>query len=162
VNYHRNFALFLLVIALFSPAGLLAEEAPTPVPEPRVVWLENYNDALAKAKAENKRVLVNFTGSDWCYFCIKMDKEVLSTASFAAYADKNLVLLKVDFPRNRELPATIARQNQALGRQFGVQGYPTFVVLDSNGGERDRRAGYQPGGPENFIRFLKVSEPSDR
>lgn len=147
--------LFLFCLSLV-PQPARADDAQTSAPN--VVWLENYNDALARAKAENKRVLIDFTGSDWCYFCKKMDAEVLSKAAFADYANKNLVLLKVDFPRSRQLPKDVAERNDVLQRVFGVQGFPTFVVLDPEGDEIDRRIGYQEGGPEGFIRFLKVSE----
>ena len=103
-------------------------------------------------------MLVDFTGSDWCYYCKKMEADVLSKPEFAEYANQNLVLLIVDFPRSKELPKDVAQRNDVLRRVMHVDGYPTFVVLNSEGDELDRRVGYLNGGPENFIRFLKVSE----
>jgi thioredoxin-related protein len=152
VKTNRTIASLLLFFACLASSSVFAEDAP------KAVWLDNYNDALAQAKAQNKRVLVDFTGSDWCYFCKKMDSEVLGTPKFAEYADKNLVLLIVDFPQRKELPKDVAERNDVLRRVMHVDGFPTFVVLNSDGDEIDRRVGYLSGGPKNFIRFLKVSE----
>jgi len=145
-----------------TSSAIFAEDAPAtaqaPAPAPKAVWLDNYDDALAQAKSANKRVLIDFTGSDWCHYCKLMDKEVLSTQKFADYASKNLVLLLVDFPRTRKLPKLVAERNEVLARVMHVQGFPTFVVLDPNGDELTRLPGYLPGGPDHFIAFLKSTE----
>src|SRR5690349_15819737 len=64
-------------------------------------WLTDLPKAQAQAKQEDRMVLMNFTGSDWCSWCIKLDKEIFQTADFAEYAGKNLVLMEVDFPKNK-------------------------------------------------------------
>src|SRR5215213_11363481 len=96
-------------------------------------WSDEYETALAQAKKENKKILLDFTGSDWCGWCKKLDREVFSKPEFKEYADKNLVLVEVDFPRAKEQSATERRQNLELMERFGVQGYPTIVVLDGDG-----------------------------
>jgi protein disulfide-isomerase len=68
-------------------------------------WLTNLDDALKIAEKDNKVILMDFSGSDWCGWCIKLDKEVFSQAAFKDYAKDNLVLVLVDFPRKKELPA---------------------------------------------------------
>ena len=117
-------------------------------------WLTDLPKALAAAKAEHKMVLMDFTGSDWCSWCIKFDKEVLSTEKFKEYAAKNLILVKVDFPRSLPQSDELKQANRELGKKYKVDGYPTFVVLDEGGKEIGRQEGYKAGGPEAFIEEL--------
>lgn len=111
-------------------------------------WLDNYADALKTAKEENKKVLVDFTGSDWCGWCIKIDKDVFSKPGFRTYAKKNLVLVKVDFPERKKLSEAVQKQNNELQKKYGVEGFPTLVLLDSDGKEIGRKVGYVEGGPQ--------------
>ena len=122
-------------------------------------WLTDHAKALEKAKAEKKIVLMDFTGSDWCGWCVKLDKEVFGQGAFKSYAKQNLVLLKVDFPRKKALPPEVKIQNDALMNQYGIQGFPTVVVLDSEG-QKLGQLGYQPGGPSAFIAALKKLTPA--
>lgn len=117
-------------------------------------WGQDYAKALEQAKTENKPVLLDFTGSDWCGWCIKLEKEVFSTTKFKHYAKAKLVLVKVDFPRKTTLPAEIAEQNKKLAEQYGIQGFPTIVVLNSEG-KKIGELGYTPGGPKAFIDELE-------
>jgi protein disulfide-isomerase len=118
-------------------------------------WLTDLPKAEAQAKSENKIVLMDFTGSDWCGWCIKFNKEVLSTPEFAEYAAKNLVLVEVDFPRKKEQSAELKKANRALGSKYKADGYPTFVVLNKEGKEIGRQGGYSAGGPKAFIAKLE-------
>ena len=118
------------------------------------VWLDNYEKALAQAKAENKAVLLDFTGSDWCGWCIKMVKETLSQKEFADYAAKNLVLVEVDFPNKKQLSEETKKQNAELQTKFGAKGFPTFVLVDKDGKELGKQVGYVAGGPSAFIAKL--------
>ncbi len=139
----------LLVLALallFSAASGFAEGKPG--------WLTNYKQAQEQAKTNKKLLLLDFTGSDWCGWCIKLEKEVFSQPEFKEYANKNLVLLELDFPRGKKLSATEQSQNEELAEQHGVQGFPTIVVLDSNG-KKVGELGYTPGGPSAFIAQLE-------
>jgi len=96
-------------------------------------WLTDYNAALQQAKKQNKPVLMDFTGSDWCGGCILLQRRVFSTSDFKAYAAENLVLLKVDFPRRNPLPPAQATRNEALARHYGVDGFPTIIILHPDG-----------------------------
>jgi thioredoxin-related protein len=118
-------------------------------------WLTELPKAQAKAKAENKIVLMDFTGSDWCGWCIKFNKEVLSTPEFAEYAKKNLVLVELDFPRKKQQPAELKKANKALQAKFQVDGFPTFVVLNAEGKEIGKQVGYSEGGAKPFISKLE-------
>lgn len=117
-------------------------------------WMTDLPKAQAKAKSENKLVIMDFTGSDWCPWCIKLHKEVFSQPEFVSYADKNLVAVEVDFPRNKELSAEQKQANDNLQQKYKIEGYPTVIVLDSNG-KKVGELGYQPGGPKPFIAELE-------
>ena len=107
-------------------------------------WLTDATKAQAQAKAENKLVLLDFTGSDWCGWCIKLNKEVFSTPEFAEYAKKNLVLVEVDFPRRKELSEAQKSANETLSKKYGIKGFPTLVLLDG-GGKKVGELSYSDG-----------------
>ena len=112
-------------------------------------WLNDYKKAQEQAKTSNKLLLLNFTGSDWCGYCIQMNKDVFSQPDFREYATKNLVLLELDFPwpggsRWQEQDAALKKQNLELAKQYQVQGFPTLIVLDGNGQKLWRFEGYLP------------------
>jgi len=118
------------------------------------LWLTDYDQAIKVAAEKKQPVLVDFTGSDWCGWCIRLDNEVFSQEAFLAYAKDNLVLLKLDFPNRKKLPKEEAARNQALAEKFGVQGFPTIVLLGADGQEK-ARTGYKPGGAETYVEHLK-------
>src|SRR5262245_15970046 len=118
-------------------------------------WETNLPKAQDKAKAENKMVLLDFTGSDWCGWCIKFDKEVFATKEFKEYAEKNLVLVQLDFPSKKPQADELKKANAALQSKYSVNGFPTLVVLDKDGKEIGRQVGYLKGGPDAFIAKIK-------
>jgi thioredoxin-related protein len=119
-------------------------------------WLTDYKRAQEESKATNKPLLIEFTGSDWCPPCKQMQKEVLGTAEFQSYAAKNFILLEVDFPRTKEQPHDLAAQNMELAQRFEVQGFPSILVLGSDGAKLGERVGYDPGeGATGFIAWLE-------
>ncbi|MBP8299554.1 MAG: thioredoxin family protein [Planctomycetes bacterium] len=113
-------------------------------------WITSYKAALAKAKKEKKVILADFTGTDWCGWCIKLKDEVFSKPEFKEWADKNVVLLEVDFPRKKKQSPELKKQNQDLAQEFGIQGYPTIVFLDAKG-KKLGNLGYAEGGPAAWI-----------
>lgn len=117
-------------------------------------WLTNLDEAQKAALAEKKLLLMDFTGSDWCGWCIMLDKEVFSKPEFKEYASKNLVLLELDFPRMKKMPPEVTAQNEKLAVKYGIQGFPTVVVFDSSGKPLGA-LGYQAGGPQAFIAELE-------
>jgi protein disulfide-isomerase len=137
-----KFASAMAVLALGSSAALAAAG-----------WDDDYDKAVAQAKADKKMVLMDFTGSDWCGWCIKLDKEVFSKKEFKDYAKENLVLLEVDFPQSKTQPKKLKQQNEKLQGQFGIKGYPTIVVLNSEG-KKVGELGYMEGGPTAFLAEL--------
>jgi thioredoxin-related protein len=123
-------------------------------------WDDDYEKALARAKTEKKLVLLDFTGSDWCGWCIKLEKEVFSKSEFKTYARENLVLVEVDFPQGKRQSAKLKAQNEKLKNEFEIQGYPTLIVLNSEG-KKVAQLGYEPGGPKPFVEKLKELQKSE-
>lgn len=145
----------MLRVAAVLCLGLLALPAAGHTQASKPGWSVDQPQALAKAKAEKKMVLMDFTGSDWCGWCIKMDKEIFSTPEFQKYAQANLVLVELDFPHKKQLPPMTKQQNDALAKQYGVEGFPTTVVLDSDGKTVKVFGGYVEGGAAAFIATLE-------
>jgi len=117
-------------------------------------WEPNLEAALKQAKAENKAVLVNFTGSDWCQWCKRLNSEVFSQPAFEDYADNNLVLVKLDFPQSIPQSPETKMYNSMIAQRFGVEGFPTILLFNPQG-KLILQTGYQPGGPVNYVNHLK-------
>jgi len=118
-------------------------------------WLTDWEAAKAKAKAENKPILINLTGSDWCGWCIKLHKEVFDQKEFKEYAAANLVLMEADFPKKSKLSEELTKQNAALEKEYLNEGYPTVLLLDAGGKKLSEDIGYRKGGPDAYVTHLK-------
>ena len=119
-----------------------------------VKWLDNFEKAKAEAKAQKLPILADFTGSDWCPWCMKLDEEVFSKKEFTDYASKSLILLKVDFPETIKLQPGVVKQNKNLAETFDVDAFPTVLMLDSDG-KLLGRTGYKDGGAVKYVEHLK-------
>src|SRR5437016_6211609 len=139
----KKFAMGLLAVLALLGVNVAASE-----------WLTDLPKAQAQAKEEKKMVLLDFTGSDWCGWCIKLHNEVFSKPEFAEYARKNLVLVEVDFPRKKKLGAEQKKANEALQQKYKIEGYPTIIVLNGEG-KKIGELGYMPGGPKAFLAELE-------
>ena len=117
-------------------------------------WSEDYAAVLAQAKAEGKQVLLNFTGSDWCPPCMAMERNVLNEDAFLEGVADRVLLVTLDFPRRKAQEEAIKERNQNLAQQYGVRGFPTFVLLDAEGKEMRRTVGAMQGGPEAFLNWV--------
>lgn len=93
-------------------------------------WHVELQKAYAESKASGKPILANFTGSDWCGWCKRLDRSVFHQPEFKSWADDNVVLLELDFPKRFRLPDNIAQQNRGLQQSLGVRGYPTIWLFD--------------------------------
>jgi thioredoxin-related protein len=123
-------------------------------------WLTSVPEAQALAKKENKLVLMDFTGSDWCSWCKKLDAEVFSKTEFIEYANKNLVLVQVDFPNSKPQSPELKKANQALQAKYKVEGFPTLVVIKPDGTIVWQQPGYLEGGPPAVIAELDKAKKS--
>jgi thioredoxin-related protein len=138
---------------LFAAAACVFLSAPFARAESG--WLNDYKKAQQEATATNKFLLLDFTGSDWCGWCKKFNREVFSQPQFRDYARDNLVLVELDFPQAKPQSPELKKQNRELMQQYEVVGFPTIVVLNAEGQELWRYPGYFPDGPDAFIAELE-------
>ncbi len=117
-------------------------------------WETDYEKSSSAAKASGKYMLLDFSGSDWCEWCIRLEKEVFSQDAFKDFAKKNLVCVLVDFPRKKEQTAELKQQNQDLAQEYNIKGFPTIIILSPDG-ELVAKTGYLQGGPWEYARHLK-------
>lgn len=117
-------------------------------------WIENFEQAKSEAKQLKQPIFVLFTGSDWCPWCMKLEKEVLSTKAFKSFAEANLILFKADYLQGKKMRASLQKQNDALKRRLGVRGFPTVFLLNAEE-EQLGKTGYRPGGGEAYVNMLK-------
>jgi thioredoxin-related protein len=113
-------------------------------------WTTDFPKALKTAKKERKLILANFTGSDWCGWCIKLDNEVFSKAEFKKWAKENVILVKIDLPR-KKISKKLKKQNDDLVKKYQVRGFPTILFIDSNG-KAVGKSGYIKGGPKAWTK----------
>ena len=118
------------------------------------MWMTDFAAARKKAAESGKNMLVNFTGSDWCPWCIRLQKEVFSQKEFQDFAAKNLVLVIVDFPRRKWQTPAQKRANEELRKLYGVEGYPTVLLLTPKGMVK-AELGYEPGGAAKYVEKLR-------
>ena len=128
-----------------------AAEREAKLEDRKAEWTDDYNKALAEAKAFDLPILLLFTGSDWNENCIKLEQMVFRNKTFAKYANENLVLMKVDFPRKKEISPELQDQNRALRGQFGVPGYPTVYIVDTAKNKRGPIVGYGGWSANEYI-----------
>jgi len=118
------------------------------------LWMQNFEAAKAKAKAEKKDLLVDFTGSDWCGWCIRLDNEVFSKDEFKTEAPKHFVLVKLDYPQDKSiLTKEIIAQNEKLQGTYSIQGFPTILLM-THEGRVYGQTGYEQGGPAPYNKML--------
>jgi protein disulfide-isomerase len=141
--------LFLLSITLCS----LSFQAQTETQE----WHNDMNKAIQKSMETGKPMFLFFTGSDWCGWCIRLQKEVFQTEYFTKWAKENVVLVELDYPRKKQLPEETRKQNQTLQQVFQVQGYPTVFFVTPQVQQDGTvnfsplgQTGYAAGGPESW------------
>lgn len=134
-----------LAIALVSVITVVAQN-----------WQTDFTIAKETASAEHKPIILVFKGSDWCAPCIKLDREILSTDAFKAYAKENYVMLEADFPKRKKnaLPAEQALMNAKLAETYNKNGVFPFVVILNSEGEMLGETSYKKTTPENYIKEL--------
>jgi thioredoxin-related protein len=141
----------IIVVAflIFSSLSIQAQE---------LKWETDVKKALEVSVKTKKPILLFFTGSDWCGWCIRLQKEVFRTPEFTKWANENVVLVELDFPRNKPLTPELQKQNYELQQVFGVQGYPTVWFVNGTQGEDGKvnfdklgSQGYVAGGPSKWL-----------
>ena len=119
-------------------------------------WGEDFAAAQKAAAAADKYILVAFSGSDWCGWCVKMDRDIYSVKSFIDEAKKSFELVMVDMPQDQDILSPLAKkQNPALLRKYRIRGFPCSVLVHPDGSEVTRFSGYRRDGIESFLKDLK-------
>ena len=118
-------------------------------------WTDDFEAAKAQAEKEGKLLLVDFSGSDWCGWCKKLDTEVFAQPEFLKGVKKDFVLVMVDSPKDKALLSEKAtKQNPELVKKYGISGYPTVLIMDA-AGEVLEKTGYRDGGAKAYVKYLK-------
>lgn len=156
VLYDANEDKVLYETARITTGNAIARSIEKVMPKPKYTgeWLTDYDKAAQLAKELDRPMLLDFTGSDWCGWCIKLDNEVFEKETFKEYAKQNLILVKLDYPRSKPQSDEIKKQNQELLQKYGVRGFPTILLTDASG-DVIGKTGYQAGGPEKYVAHLK-------
>lgn len=147
------------LIALFGASTATVSAADTvPTADTSAVseinWMTDFEAAKLQAKAQNKPIFLFFTGSDWCPWCIKIDTQILSTPAFQQALSQKMIFVKIDFPRKTKLDKATKDQNDKLSKTYDVHGFPTVILLDSNG-QRIEQMGFQAGGGEPYAKKVQ-------
>ena len=141
---------YISILLLFLSINVFSQEG-------NLEWHTDLNKAIEISIESEKPLFMFFTGSDWCGWCIRLQKEVFFKPDFVKWAKENLVLVELDFPRRKKLEESLKQQNENLRQMFAVRGYPTgwFVVpeIEENkvNFKRLGSQGYVAGGPKNWI-----------
>ena len=141
---------YISILLLFLSINVFSQEGD-------LEWHTDLNKAIEISIESEKPLFMFFTGSDWCGWCIRLQKEVFFKPDFVKWAKENLVLVELDFPRRKKLEESLKQQNENLRQMFAVRGYPTgwFVVpeIEENkvNFKRLGSQGYVAGGPKNWI-----------
>lgn len=154
-NYLYALAISFLFGSLFT-SSVTADEVATEGAEVGK-WTMDYEAAVKLATEKKVPIMINFTGSDWCFWCKLMDENVFADEKWKTFAADNVVLVTVDFPKDQNIvPEKFVGQNEELKKKFGIRGYPTYIVLDSDG---ETQLGQLGAGrdktPEIFIKEYK-------
>tara|TARA_B110000881_G_scaffold25291_1_gene18342 strand:+ start:1808 stop:2248 length:441 start_codon:yes stop_codon:yes gene_type:complete len=143
----RKYALItILFVLIMNTARLSAQE-----------WRTDWDTAKVEAEQANKKLILVFSGSDWCIPCIKLEKEIWENSSFIQYAEQHYVLFRADFPKRKKnkLPETIQHLNDRLASEYNPKGYfPLVVVLDTQGKVKGQ-LGYEKLTPEAYIALIE-------
>ena len=140
--------IILLCILFFGMQAVQSQE---------LKWHTDVKEAISTGNKEQKPLLLFFTGSDWCGWCIRLQKEVLLTPEFAKWATENVILVELDYPRRTPQTDEIKKQNGELQQAFGIQGFPTIHF--ANGTDKEGKVnfsglgntGYVAGGPVAWL-----------
>ena len=118
------------------------------------LWLTDFDEAKAKALEEKKPILIDFTGSDWCGWCVKLDEEVFSQTDFLKFASDSLILVEIDFPKKKVQSEELKVQNKALAEKYSIRGFPTVLLLSPEA-ELIEKTGYLSGGAKAYVSHIQ-------
>lgn len=154
----QRFPMKYVISLMFVLLGCISNQltAENASQQKGITWLTNYEEALNKAKNNSKPIILYFTGSDWCTWCKKLEREVFDTNEFAESAGDRYIFLKLDFPLDkRALTQQLRDQNEQLQKKYDIHGFPTLVIIDSAAQQQIGTTGYRPGGGRPYAEHIK-------
>jgi thiol-disulfide isomerase/thioredoxin len=125
---HMNRFKLILLLAFFT--STIVAQTSTTYSAGNEGWMVDLDKAYAASLKEGKPIMANFTGSDWCGWCKRLTASVFSKQEFKDWAEDNVILLELDFPRRTQIPAKYKQQNSGLQQAFKVSGYPTIWLFN--------------------------------
>ena len=144
------FGLAVLIVISGCMRSLTKDRADVDSDSPSITWHESFEVAMAESASSGKPILADFTGTDWCVWCTRLKSDVFERPEFVEWANNNVVLLELDYPRHGNQPAEIKQQNAELAERFQIDSYPTVLFLSPDGSVLGK-TGYVKGGPKAWI-----------
>ena len=141
-----------LLFILFTVFSISCQINTNSSEELEKIWLTDVSQAIEQSKVSGKPIFAFFTGKEWCSWCKKLERQVLSKEEFINYAKENLVLLELDFPRGRR---NLPQKQIELARKFNIKGYPTVILMDSST-NKIAKTGYESMSPEQYVDHVKA------
>ena len=141
-----------LLFIIFTICSISCQINTNSSEEPKKIWFTDVSQAIKQSKVSGKPIFAFFTGKEWCSWCKKLERQVLSQDSFINYAKENLVLLELDFPRGRR---NLPQKQIELARKFHIKGYPTVILMDSST-NKIAKTGYEAMSPEQYVDHVKA------
>ena len=141
-----------LLFILFTVFSISCQINTNSSEELEKIWLTDVSQAIEQSKVSGKPIFAFFTGKEWCSWCKKLERQVLSKKEFINYAKDNLVLLELDFPRGRR---NLPQKQIELARKFNIKGYPTVILMDSST-NKIAKTGYESMSPEQYVDHVKT------
>jgi len=153
----RTWVLVLIALPLGCWGTAAADAAEVEVETAAIPWMTDYAKAQSQAKAEGKHLLLDFTGSDWCHWCHRLESEVLGQRAFLDVMKKYYVFVFVDFPQAEDLKARVVdpARNERLKQDLDVHSYPTLVLTTAEGTPYGR-TGYREGGAAAYVDHIRT------
>jgi len=144
-----------------AQAAPSSQTAPTPIvkADRKAKWLTKMDKAREESKETGLPILVLFTGTSWCSYCIKLEDAVFSQKAFKTFANENLVLLLLDFGPGG---ATKSKDDKKLQEEFGVSGFPTYFLTDASGAKLAKGGYNDKINPESFADWARKSSPAKK
>ena len=141
-----------LLFIIFTVFSISCQMNTNSSKESEKIWLTDVSQATEHSKVSGKPIFAFFTGKQWCSWCKKLERQVLSKDGFINYAKENLVLLELDFPRGRR---NLPQKQIELARKFNIKGYPTVILMDSST-NKIAKTGYESMSPEQYVDHVKA------
>ena len=141
-----------LLFILFTVFSISCQMNTNSAEEPEKIWFTDVSQAIEQSKVSGKPIFAFFTGKEWCSWCKKLERQVLSKEGFINYAKENLVLLELDFPRGRR---NLPQKQIELARKFNIKGYPTVILMDYSL-NKIAKTGYEAMSPEQYVDHVKA------